>query len=456
MRSLVVIIMAAGQGTRMKSDLPKVLHKVGSKTILESVVASSAALNPRKIVTIHGHGGAEVQKACEHLPVTWVEQKEQLGTGHAVKQAVGEFDESDTVLVLVGDIPLIKSETLSAAVEAVTDRSIGLITVNLDDPAGYGRIVRNDDQAVCGIVEHKDASEAQRRVKEINTGIMAMPGRKLKDWLSALRADNAQGEYYLTDVIHLAVKEGFAVETVQPSQAYEVAGINDRVQLAESERHYQSERARALMLDGVTIKDPRRIDVRGEVRVGRDVVIDVNVVLEGDVTLGNRVYLGPNSIVKDAVIEDDVEILPNCVIERSQVGRGSVIGPFARLRPEVHLEENVKVGNFVEIKKSSIAAGAKVNHLSYVGDAEIGAKVNVGAGTITCNYDGVNKHKTVIGEGAFIGSGTQLVAPVEVGADATIGAGSTITKNAEAASLTLSRSKQTTISGWKKPPKSTK
>ena len=454
MCSLVVVVMAAGRGTRMKSDVPKVLHHLGGQTILESVVAAAVDLQPRQVVVIYGYGGEQVPDVCGHLPVTWIRQEEQLGTGHAVTQAVPEIANSDTVLILVGDMPLIRSSTLELVVEAASGDSIGLVTVNLDDPDGYGRVVRDESGKVLSIVEQRDATQSQLMINEVNAGIFALSGRRLKRWLLSLGCDNTQGEYYLTDIIGFAVEEGVEVKTVQASKAHEVTGINDRRQLAVAERCYQLGRVRELMMQGVTFRDPARADLRGNVSVGRDVTIDVNVILEGDVTLGDRVSVGPNTVIRDSVLESDVEILANCVIESSYVGSDSRIGPFARLRPDSKLAKAVQVGNFVEVKKSTIGPGSKVNHLSYVGDAEIGTQVNIGAGTITCNYDGSNKHKTVIGDGAFVGSGTELVAPVEIGSEAIIGAGSTITKNAEPGRLTLSRARQTTIANWKKTSKS--
>ncbi|BBL72924.1 bifunctional UDP-N-acetylglucosamine diphosphorylase/glucosamine-1-phosphate N-acetyltransferase GlmU [Methylomagnum ishizawai] len=452
---LEIIILAAGQGTRMRSALPKVLHKVGHRSLLEHVHALAASLSPDQITLIYGHGGEQVPQTLAHLDATWAEQKQQLGTGHAVMQVADGIGDEATVLILYGDVPLLKKATVEKLLPLAGPDSLGLLTVELDDPHGYGRIVRDAAGRVLRIVEEKDASPQERAITEGNTGILALNGRRLKSWLARLGTDNAQGEYYLTDVIALAVAEGCAVETAQPASMDEVLGVNNRQQLAHLERVFQAEQAEALMLAGATLRDPARFDLRGEiVALGRDVEIDVNVILEGRIKLGDRVRIGPNTLIRDCEIGDDVEIFANCVLEDSVVGRAGRIGPFARLRPETRLAEDVHIGNFVEIKKSTIAQGSKANHLSYIGDTEMGAGVNIGAGTITCNYDGANKHKTIIEDGVFVGSDSSLVAPVRIGRNATIGAGSVITKEAPQGQLTLTRAKQVTIAGWQRPVKS--
>jgi len=448
------IILAAGQGTRMRSSKPKVLHKVADRALLHHVYDTSEQLENNSIVIIYGHGGELVKQQLSELNADWVEQKEQLGTGHAVQQAEGYINDDDKVLILYGDVPLLKKTTIEKLLENVTQQSIGLLTVVLDNPTGYGRIVREEDGSVVKIVEEKDTNAEEKLITEGNTGIIATPGNLLKQWLSKLENGNAQNEFYLTDIIEMAVNDGIQVKTNQAESMDEVLGVNDRSQLAHLERVYQLEQAQQLMVKGVTLRDPARIDVRGTFdNVGQDIEIDINVLFEGTNTIGNNVKIGANSILKNAVIGDDVEILANCIIEDAVVGERSRIGPFARLRPMAELSSDVHIGNFVEIKKSTVATGSKINHLSYIGDATIGSKVNIGAGTITCNYDGVNKFKTVIEDGAFIGSDTQLIAPVTVGKGATIGAGSTITKDTAEDQLTLSRAKQISISAWQRPEK---
>jgi len=448
------IILAAGQGTRMRSTKPKVLHKVADRALLHHVYDTSAQLENNSIVIIYGHGGELVKQQLSELNADWVEQKEQLGTGHAVQQAEGFINDDDKVLILYGDVPLLKKTTIDKLLENVTQQSIGLLTVVLDNPTGYGRIVRATDGSVLKIVEEKDTNAEEKLITEGNTGIIATPGNLLKQWLSKLENGNAQNEFYLTDIIEMAVNDGIQVKTNQAESMDEVLGVNDRSQLAHLERVYQLEQAQYLMAQGVTLRDPSRIDVRGKFdSVGQDIEIDINVLFEGTNTIGNNVIIGANSILKNAVIGDDVEILANCIIEDAVVGERSRIGPFARLRPMAELSSDVHIGNFVEIKKSTVAKGSKINHLSYIGDATIGSKVNIGAGTITCNYDGVNKFRTVIEDGAFIGSDTQLIAPVTVGKGATIGAGSTITKDTAEDKLTLSRAKQISISSWQRPVK---
>jgi len=454
MMDIKTIILAAGQGTRMRSSKPKVLHKVADRALLHHVYDTSAQLDNNSIVIIYGHGGELVKEQLSMLDADWVEQKEQLGTGHAVQQAEGFIDDDDKVLILYGDVPLLKKSTIAKLLENVSQSSIGLLTVVLDDPKGYGRIVRADNGSVLKIVEEKDTNAKEKLITEGNTGIIATPGNLLKQWLSKLENGNAQNEFYLTDIIEMAVNDGVEVKTNQAESMDEVLGVNDRSQLAHLERVYQLEQAQELMAQGVTLRDPSRIDVRGKFEsVGQDIEIDINVLFEGINSIGNNVTIGANSILKNAVIGDNVEILANCIIEDATVGARSRIGPFARLRPQAELASDVHIGNFVEIKKSTVATGSKVNHLSYIGDATIGSKVNVGAGTITCNYDGVNKFRTIIEDGAFIGSDTQLSAPVTVGKGATIGAGSTITKDTAAEQLTLSRSKQISIKGWQRPVK---
>ena len=452
--SLEIIILAAGQGTRMKSDLPKVLHSIGHLPLLEHVHRLGASFLPEKISIIYGHGGDQVLSRLAHLDAIWVEQKERLGTGHAVMQLAEDIGEHSTVLILYGDVPLLKQETVRELLALTRDGSLGLLTVQLEDPHGYGRIIRDGAGQVLRIVEEKDATAEEKGVREGNTGILAMNGGQLRQWLQRLTNDNAQGEYYLTDVIGLAVDDGISVKTVQASSVDEVLGVNNRQQLAHLERIYQMGWANKLMLQGVTLRDPARFDVRGEIEsLGQDVEIDVNVVLEGRVRLGDRVRVGPNTVIRDSEIGDDVQIMANTVVDNAIVGGGCRIGPFARLRPETELGVDVHVGNFVEIKKSTVGNRSKINHLSYVGDASVGSDVNIGAGTITCNYDGANKFQTIIEDGAFIGSDSQLVAPVRVGKNATIGAGSTVTRDAPADALTVSRVKQVTREGWQRPTK---
>jgi len=452
--SIKTIILAAGQGTRMRSSLPKVLHALANKPLLQHVYETSRSLPENRVFIIYGHGGETVKQRLSDIDATWIEQRQQLGTGHAVQQAIDYVEDGDTVLVLYGDVPLIKVQTLETLLKKVSLTSLALLTVTLDDPTGYGRIVRDKDHAVIKIVEQKDANESELQITEGNTGILACKGSQLKGWLSRLSNNNAQNEYYLTDVIEMAVDDGLTIETTQAGSQDEVLGVNNRIQLAHLERVYQMEQAQLLMEKGITLRDPSRIDVRGEfAEIGQDIDIDINVIFEGVNRIGSNVKIGPNCLIKNAAIAEGVEILANSVIEDAVVGPNSRIGPFARLRPQAELADHVHIGNFVEIKKSSVASGSKINHLSYIGDSEIGSKVNIGAGTITCNYDGVNKFKTVIEDGAFIGSDTQLVAPVTVGKNATIGAGSTITRDTPAEQLTLSRVKQMSIPAWERPKK---
>ena len=451
--TLGIIILAAGQGTRMRSELPKVLHRIAGRPLLAHVATAARTLNPAGTVVVFGHGGQRVPQALAGLDVQWVEQAERLGTAHAVAQALPLLSGVERVLVLYGDVPLISPTTLQGLLAVAEDTALGLLTMRLDDPSGYGRVIRAPAGRIERIVEEKDAADAERSICEVNTGIMVAHRASLERWIRAIDNANSQGEYYLTDVVGLAAGEGIEIHATPVSDPFEVMGVNDRVQLAALERHLQARQAEALMRRGVTLADPSRFDLRGELQVGRDVEIDVNVILEGSVELGNAVRIGPNTLVRDSRIGDGVEILANCVIEHAVIGAGSRIGPYTRLRPEAELGERVHVGNFVEIKKSTVGAGSKINHLSYVGDASVGREVNVGAGTITCNYDGANKHRTVIGDQAFIGSDSQLVAPITIGAGATIGAGSTITRDAPDGELTLSRVRQQTVQGWTRPKK---
>ena len=450
---LSVVILAAGQGKRMNSDLPKVLQPLAGEPLLQHVIRAARPLHPSNVYVVYGHGGAQVQQAFAHEDVDWVLQAEQLGTGHAVMQAMCLIPDDHTVLVLYGDVPLIRPACLEKLVAAAGSGALALLTVNLDQAAGYGRIVRAEDGRVAAIVEHNDATAEQLKIREANSGLMAAPAGPLRDWLLGLGASNVQREYYLTDVVAGAVQAGNLVEAVPVPRAVEVLGVNDRLQLAQVEAGLRLLRTEELMLAGATLADPLRVDVRGAVTVERDVFIDVGAVLIGNVHLGARVTVGPNCLIRDSRIGADTEINANCVIEEALVGDHCRIGPFARLRPDTAVGRNAHVGNFVEIKNAKIGIGSKVNHLSYVGDADVGAAVNIGAGTITCNYDGVNKWSTVIGDGAFVGSGSMLVAPVRIGAGATIGAGSTITEDAPDGKLTLTRTEQTTVDGWKRPTK---
>ena len=455
--NITTIILAAGKGTRMRSELPKILHRVANRPLLQHVYDMSHEIENNTITIVYGHGAELVRNTLKNLDATWVEQKQQLGTGHAVQQCKEQISDDDTVLILYGDVPLLKLETVQQLIANVSNNTLALLTVNLDNPTGYGRIVRDNAGKVTKIVEEKDASPEEKLIIEGNTGIMAVQGGRLKTWLAQLGNNNAQGEYYLTDVIEMAVADNIEVITSQPETVDEVLGVNNRVQLSHLERVYQLEQAQNLMEQGVTLLDPARFDLRGSIEaLGNDIIIDVNVIIEGKNKIGNNVKIGANTQIKDSIIGDDVEILANCVLENAVVGVGSRVGPFARLRPETELADHVHIGNFVEIKKSTVATGSKINHLSYIGDTTVGSGVNIGAGTITCNYDGVNKFRTVIEDGAFIGSDTQLVAPVTIGKNATIGAGSTITKDTPENQLTLSRVKQISIAGWQRPIKQEK
>lgn len=450
--SLDIVILAAGQGTRMRSALPKVLHPVAGNSMLGHVIHSARQLQPQGMHVVIGHGAEVVRERLAADDLNFVLQDKQLGTGHAVAQALPHLT-ADTVLILYGDVPLIEVDTLKRLLAKVTAQQMGLLTVTLNDPTGYGRIVRDAQGQVAAIVEHKDASEAQRAIKEGNTGILAVPGARLAEWLGRLSNNNVQGEYYLTDVIAMAVADGLVVATEQPHDPMEVQGANDRRQLAELERHYQLREARRLMALGVTLRDPARFDVRGEVTVGRDVLIDINVVLEGRVEIEDDVVIGPNCVIKDSTLRKGVVVKANSHIEGAIMGEGSDAGPFARLRPGSVLEARAHVGNFVELKNAHLGEGAKAGHLTYLGDAEVGARTNIGAGTITCNYDGANKFKTVLGEDVFIGSNNSLVAPVDILSGATTAAGSTITQNVDTAQLAVGRARQRNIDGWKRPEK---
>ena len=450
--TLAIVILAAGKGTRMKSALPKVLHPIAGKPMVSHVVDAARALAPQSITLVYGHGGEHVREVLNTQSLNWALQAEQLGTGHAVAQAM-PFVSEDVVLVLYGDVPLIRPDTLREFVARANADTIALMTLNMDNPTGYGRIIRDADGQVQRIVEQKDANDAELAVDEINTGILACPRAFLADVLPKLKSNNAQGEYYLTDVIGMAVKAGLAIDTMQPAHGWEVDGVNDRVQLARLERIYQGVQAEALMRAGVTVLDPSRLDVRGTLQCGTDIVLDINTVLIGEVTLGDRVSIGPNCVIRNARIAADTVIEANSVIDGAVIGSGCHVGPFARLRPGTLLADQARIGNFVETKNARLGEGAKANHLSYLGDAEIGAHSNIGAGTITCNYDGVNKSKTLIGDNAFIGSNSALVAPVNIGAGATVGAGSVITADVPDAHLGVGRSKQRNIAGWQRPKK---
>jgi bifunctional UDP-N-acetylglucosamine pyrophosphorylase/glucosamine-1-phosphate N-acetyltransferase len=452
---LEILILAAGKGTRMRSDLPKVLHKLAGKPLLGHVVENAHALGAAQTCVVYGFGGEAVPQAMADDKLTFVLQAEQHGTGHAVKQALPQLKDDSATLILYGDVPLTHTTSLQPLVAAAKGGKLGLLTVNLAHPDGYGRIVREGGK-VTRIVEHKDATPAERAIAEVNTGILAVATRHLKKWIDELRNDNAQGEYYLTDIIALAVRDGVDVETHQPAHEWEVLGVNSKAQLAELERIHQNEIAQGLLEAGVTLYDPARLDVRGTLKCGRDVVIDINCVFEGLVELGEGVQVGANCVLRNVKIAAGTRLDAFTLMDDASIGEANRIGPFSRIRPGTTLARDVHVGNFVEIKNSQIDDGSKINHLSYVGDTTMGKKVNIGAGTITCNYDGANKHRTVIEDEVFVGSDTQLVAPVTVGKGATLGAGTTLTKDAPAGELTLSRAKQLTISGWIRPVKAKK
>lgn len=452
MNKLSVVILAAGKGTRMYSDLPKVLHPIAGKAMVKHVIDTAKQLNADHIHLIYGHEGELLQQRLQSEPVNWIHQAEQLGTGHAMQQAMPFFADDENILMLYGDAPLITKETLEKLIAVKPENGIGLLTVVLDNPTGYGRILRHNG-AVVGIVEQKDATEEQLKIQEINTGVMVASGKSFKKWLAQLDNNNAQGEYYITDVIAMANRDGFEVKAIQATNLMEVEGANNRLQLVALERYFQRKQAEKLLLAGVSILDPQRFDLRGSLKHGKDVEIDINVIIEGDVTLGNRVKIGAGVVLKNCVVKDDVEIKPYSVIEQSVIGENSRIGPFSRLRPGTELATETHIGNFVEIKNANIERGSKVNHLAYVGDAEIGKQCNIGAGVITCNYDGANKFKTTIGDNVFVGSDSQLVAPVTIASGSTIGAGSTVTKDIAENELVISRVPQRHIQGWQRPTK---
>ena len=449
---LSTIILAAGQGTRMRSSLPKVLQPLAGRPLLAHVLDCAAELAADDVCVVYGHGAEAVRNEFPDDSLRWALQSEQLGTGHAVQQAMPETPDDNRVLILFGDVPLLTPATCQRLLDETPDTDMAVLTVDMEDPTGYGRIIRESGNVSC-IVEEKDAGPEETAVCEINTGVLVCPAAKLKGWLVNLGNDNAQGEYYLTDAIAMAVNDGVTVHGVKADSFIEVMGINDKKQLAEVERALQARLVDELMKEGVGFADPARVDIRGSLKCGADVFIDVNAVFEGDVELGDGVKIESNNLVRDTKLGAGTVLHSNCHLEGATTGNNCEIGPFARMRPGAELANNVKVGNFVEIKKSTVADGSKVNHLTYIGDTEIGKMVNVGAGTITCNYDGANKYKTKIGDGAFIGSGVELVAPVEIGAGATIGAGSTITKDVEDNQLALERSRQKVVPGWKKPTK---
>ena len=455
---LDVVILAAGKGTRMKSSLPKVLQLLAGKPMLSHVVETASKLPDfeGKPVVVVGHGSEQVIESYRDRPLSFVHQREQLGTGHAVMQALDEISENASTLILYGDVPLISVETLTSLIKQTEEGEIGLLTVNLEDPTGYGRILRDDQGAVTGIIEQKDASPEQLTIKEVNTGILLVPNSKLREWLPSLSSDNAQQEYYLTDVISLARQQNVAINTAQPKDPIEVQGVNDRRQQAQLEREFQLQQVDRYLFDGLCVLDPQRFDCRGHLSFGNDVSIDINCIFEGEVTLGDNVSIGPNCCLKNTTVASNSTIKANSVLEDSEIGQFCDIGPYARVRPGTVLADNARLGNFVETKKALIGKGSKVNHLSYVGDAELGDNVNVGAGTITCNYDGVNKSKTTIGDEAFIGSNSSLVAPVSVGDGATVAAGSTITSDVDGGSLGVARGKQRNIAKWSRPVKKNK
>ncbi|MFZ7813876.1 bifunctional UDP-N-acetylglucosamine diphosphorylase/glucosamine-1-phosphate N-acetyltransferase GlmU [Acinetobacter lwoffii] len=450
--STTVIILAAGKGTRMRSSLPKVLQPLAGRPLLGHVIETAKKLNADNIITIYGHGGDRVQTAFAQQDIKWVEQAEQLGTGHAVQMTLPVLPHDGVSLILSGDVPCINPVTLQKLLDATAETGIGLVTLTLLDANGYGRIVRENGE-IQAIVEHKDASEEQRQIKEINTGIYAVSNAKLHQWLPNLSNDNAQGEYYLTDIVAMALADGIQVASVEPEQAFEVEGVNDRVQLAALERQFQSYQAKQLMQQGVHLIDPSRFDLRGNLTVGQDVRIDINVIIEGDCELGDNVEIGAGCIIKNSKIAAGTKVQPYSIFDNAIVGEDTQIGPFARLRPGAKLAAEVHIGNFVEVKNTSIGLGSKANHFTYLGDAEIGAGSNIGAGTITCNYDGANKFKTIIGDQAFIGSNSSLVAPVRIGKGATVGAGSTITRDVEDNSLAVERSKQFAKENYPRPQK---
>lgn len=453
MKPLSVVILAAGKGTRMYSDLPKVLHPIGGKPMVQHVIDTAKSLHTQTIHLIYGHQGETLQQALKNEPLHWIFQKEQLGTGHAMQQAMPYFNDDENILMLYGDAPLIQPQTLEKLIQAKPENGIALLTVVLENPTGYGRILRNTQQDVVGIVEEKDASASQKQICEVNTGVMVGSGKDFKKWLNQLTNHNAQQEYYMTDVIALAKQDGEQIATVQATDPIEVEGANNRLQLACLERYFQQRQSTQLLLDGVMLLDPARFDLRGNLTHGKDVEIDINVVIEGTVKLGHHVRIGAGCVLKNCEIADNVNIKPYSIIENATIGEFAEIGPFARLRPNTTLASHTHIGNFVEVKKSFVGKETKINHLSYIGDSKIGEGCNIGAGVITCNYDGKNKHLTEIGDDVFVGSDCQLIAPVKIENGATVGAGTTLTKNVKANELVLSRTPQRHITNWQRPRK---
>lgn len=450
---LSVIILAAGQGKRMQTDIPKVLHSIGGIPLLERVIRTAENLQAKDIYVVYGNGGSKLRDILQHANVHWIEQHQQLGTGHAVLQVLPKITDNARVLVLYGDVPLISKPTLNKLLTDIPEKALGILIAERDNPTGYGRIIRDKNHEIIAIIEQKDATPQQQKIKEINTGILTTTAKNLENWLPRVANKNSQGEYYLTDIVALAVADGCPVIGVNSYCMEETQGVNDRCELARLERYYQQQQAQYLMLQGVTLMDPLRFDLRGELMAEKDITIDINVIIEGKVSIGSGSKIGPNTLLRNVTIGNNVEIKANCVIEDAIIESACVIGPFARIRPKTHLKENVHIGNFVEIKNSEIDKNSKAQHLAYVGDATIGENVNVGAGVITCNYDGVNKYRTIIEDGAFIGSDSQLVAPVTIGEGAYIGSGSTITTDAPPGKLTLGRAKQVTIEKWRPPKK---
>ena len=454
--TLSIVILAAGQGARMYSARPKVLHELAGKPLLQHVYETAAALPERRIYIVYGHGKERLPRTFAAWDARWVRQAEQLGTGHALRQALPHIAARDLVLILYGDVPLVQKASLLQLVNAARETGFSLLTAELDQPGAYGRIIRDEHNRVTAIVEAGDASAEQRRIREVNTGLMAVRAEWLQGWLPALDNHNKQREYYLTDIVARAVADGVTVKPVSAESALETLGINNRLQLAEAERHFQAGQARRLMLDGLGLADPARFDLRGELEAGRDVEIDINVIIEGRVRLGDNVRVAANCYLKDALIGDNVEILPNTLIDQAVIGAGCRIGPFARLRPDTTLADNVRIGNFVEIKKTAIGSGSKASHLSYIGDAEIGKETNIGAGVITCNYDGAEKHQTIIGDHVFVGSNAQLIAPIQIADGATVAAGATLDHPVSENALAIARAEQREIPDWKRRAKKTR
>jgi len=450
---LNVVILAAGQGKRMNSNIPKVLHSIAGKPVLQHVINTAQTLNPHSVYVVYGHAGEQILEKLGQQKVNWVKQAQQLGTGHAVAQAITQIEDNARVMVLAGDVPLISVATLQKLIANTAADHVGLITVNMSNPTGLGRILRDAQQNVIGNVEEKDATPEQKKIQEINSGILIAPAKLLKHWLSQIKNNNAQGEYYLPDIIALAVAEQVKVIATTANSAEEIQGINDREQLALAERIYQMQKAKDLMAKGVTLLDPSRFDLRGELKTEKDVTIDINVIIEGNVAIGANSYIGPHVILKNVTIGSNVEIKSHCIIEDAVIGDGGKVGPFARIRPGTKLANNVHIGNFVEVKNSEIAENSKANHLSYIGDATVGCGVNIGAGVITCNYDGANKNRTIIEDEVFVGSNVSLVAPITVGKGATIGAGSTLAEEVPADALTLTRAERKTKADWQRPKK---